>query len=506
MFKIENIAITNLQKQIDNLKNEQPILSKNIKYLSDFPTPISGVITLKSNTEYVLEQIIDISPNRIVSSSNNTISGKNNRVGGLTTTNTGIMITSTDNYIELSNIKLTSTFGIAIDFSNSESCTVNNCYFFSNNKIGIVSGGRFVRFDTNTFEDNSDGITFIGSGSGTHIYYTNNISHGNIAGTDITIPANGTFTVINITGNHFHPGPPSLTALDISNIYTLLSAGFLINNSFLGGGTYLTGGLDNTAVEWQFIGNNNIKDSKVFGEMCFGDNPTPFRIDFNNLIGTNDYLPCAATGPSWQMNTSERVIFSEITNDEGSNVFPSGTSAPNGRLTYNGRENIECTITWRGTAEVQSGGNRTFNFLIGKGNVNITDITMFADSTTNPGTDTTVTTGVHGLSIGDKIFIRHTTDYNGTLTIQAVPTPTTFDIDRTYISDDATGDWVAAVFPSISQLSLENNEQRLFVSSFVDNCITGDFYEPLIETLEAGGTPANFRVNISHTSFVINGI
>ncbi len=67
-------------------------------------------------------------------------------------------------------------------------------------------------------------------------------------------------------------------------------------------------------------------------------------------------------------------------------------------------------------------------------------ITAFADSTTAPGVDTTVTSASHGLSNGEVVVITGTTSYNGTWTIENVTTDT-FDIIIAFVADDATGTW-----------------------------------------------------------------
>jgi len=63
-------------------------------------------------------------------------------------------------------------------------------------------------------------------------------------------------------------------------------------------------------------------------------------------------------------------------------------------------------------------------------------ITAFADG----GGVTTVTSASHGLSDGDRVTIAGTTSYNGTFIISGVAT-NTFNIQRAFVANDATGTW-----------------------------------------------------------------
>ena len=68
-------------------------------------------------------------------------------------------------------------------------------------------------------------------------------------------------------------------------------------------------------------------------------------------------------------------------------------------------------------------------------------ITVFADSATNPGVKTTVTSTAHGLIENQVIIQVDTTNYNGTFTITNVTT-NTYDILTVFVGDDATGTWI----------------------------------------------------------------
>lgn len=71
------------------------------------------------------------------------------------------------------------------------------------------------------------------------------------------------------------------------------------------------------------------------------------------------------------------------------------------------------------------------------GNADTGSITVMADA---GGGNTTITSASHGLSNSDKVTISSTSSYNGIFTIAAVST-NTFQIVRTFVSDEATGTW-----------------------------------------------------------------
>lgn len=68
---------------------------------------------------------------------------------------------------------------------------------------------------------------------------------------------------------------------------------------------------------------------------------------------------------------------------------------------------------------------------------------------------TTVTSVNHGLSANTSTTISGTTSYNGTYFITNVTTDT-FDIAKTFVSDDATGTWLSGVPENIKLAIMEN--------------------------------------------------
>lgn len=122
---------------------ETNVLSSRVvvKSLSDFPTPVAGIITLGSNIEYYLDGSINVGNNVFVMGVNSSIIGGGSAYSVLISSNTGNIFTSSVSF-SLSNFALTATTG------NVFSCTSSPAEFSSAyiNKLTInscVSVGTF---------------------------------------------------------------------------------------------------------------------------------------------------------------------------------------------------------------------------------------------------------------------------------------------------------------------------------------------------------------------------
>jgi len=70
-----------------------PTKHKTVRSLSDFPTPVSSVITLEDNTLYLISGTVDLGTNRIVCGIKNTLRGSDKQNDILISSTTGAMIT-----------------------------------------------------------------------------------------------------------------------------------------------------------------------------------------------------------------------------------------------------------------------------------------------------------------------------------------------------------------------------------------------------------------------------
>nr|QBK86794.1 MAG: hypothetical protein LCMAC103_01260 [Marseillevirus LCMAC103] len=505
--------------------------------VSDFPTAVAGVHTLVAGTTYRIEGSVDIGTNRIVISDNCVVCGFNRETDILTSTTTGALFTATSVSFSIRLLQIVCT-AVGSEVFN---CTlisgdlyeISDCYFLQCQSLGFIDGGTQGKIFRNYRTDSENGLELRSAVGGTHVYYNLNINHANNAGIDLLV-AGGSFTVIEVTNSHFHPGV-GITGLDIADTITI-GDGVVALNSFRGPGTPLATGagkITNATPNWVFIGNGSIvADSDHFAEMLAIDNPTTVFTNFVHLSDTsltdealNLPLPVVCTAPgAWVAGNNMRFSFSLVTNDEVTTGLaapnpeevpvPSGAANDNGRLTYDG-EAVRCfDIIWKGSAEVDNGANRRYQFLIGRGNTTDSVISTYADAT---GGVVTVTTGTHGLSVGDVIFVRRSGStaawqFLGPHTITAVPSATTFEYT---FRDPAAGgfpgagltggEWVLMVDKSRSLLALDSADTRMFIVAINVVLDPDDFIEPFAQyDGPSTGTDAHLRLTVSHNTMLIN--
>ena len=70
-----------------------PTNTKTVRAVTDFPTPVSGVITLADNVAYIISGTVDIGTNTIVCGTNSSFIGINRSLDILTCTGSGTMVT-----------------------------------------------------------------------------------------------------------------------------------------------------------------------------------------------------------------------------------------------------------------------------------------------------------------------------------------------------------------------------------------------------------------------------
>nr|QBK86842.1 MAG: hypothetical protein LCMAC103_01800 [Marseillevirus LCMAC103] len=515
---------------------------ETIASVGDFPAAVAGVHTLAADTVYLIDGLVDIGTNRLVMGAGTVIAGRNRDADILRSATTGALITATSN-MTVDNITITCT-GVGSEVFNcvfsapsptqGDRYEIRNCYFFQCQSMGFLDGGLVGRYTSNHRNDSENGLELRGASGSTHFFYHLNVNHGNNAGIDLLI-ATGTFTIIDISGCHFHP-VFGATALDIADTITI-GDGIVTSNSFRSfGGAFLAvgaGKVSNATAGWVFQGNGGtVADSDHFAEMTATDHPNTTFVDFNHLTNTalpddaaNLPLPvmCIAPG-AWTAGNNMRFTFSLVTNDEVSTGLagpnpeevpvPAGTANDNGRLTHNGESTRCYNVVWKGAGEVSSGGNRGYQFLLGHGNTTESVIASYADA---GGGDVTVTTGTHGLSVGDMVFIRRSGSsaawqFLGPHAVTAVPSTTTFEFTfRDPVAGGfpggglTGGEWVLCVDKSRTLIDLDNNDKRVFV--VIANVILDpdDFVEPFVQYDSPNtGTAAHLRVTASHNVLTIN--
>lgn len=171
--------------------------------------------------------------------------------------------------------------------------------------LGTQNSMGVFRFESNFFIDIADGFAM--GGTGLLISFINN---------DISIDSNifldlGTCIYSSITyrGHDFafsDAGAAMISGLSNSGNIAVGGFGQLLNNTFLGDGDYISGGLENDDLRWNYKGNLGGKgtdDSRVVGSLIMENNTTATTItDIGETFTVTAYAD--AGGGSTEVTTS----------------------------------------------------------------------------------------------------------------------------------------------------------------------------------------------------------
>ncbi|MBT3802357.1 MAG: hypothetical protein HOG05_14505 [Bacteroidetes bacterium] len=302
-----------------------------VKSLADFPSPVSGEIILEDNISYEINGTVNIGSNRI-------IMGVSNTIYGIDKSNDKLVYTGSSNMISGSNQDFTiRTVFIYAPIAGSKVFNVTG----STNKVqlvdnifggckdlGVFDGGEMLVVDRNLIVSCSNGLEL--KGDLEHVFYVQNVHEEN-TGSLYTIPS-GTFHVIMISGNYFDIDSPSI-GLDIAAFSATISDAKIVNNFFVGDGTYING-VSTSYAFWFFFGNTELPDSKPSGELEIHGNTTA-----TSIVTHNTYYKA-----------------------EGVNYSSSGelfdTNGVSNRLRYTGTKDLKSSYTVSGSLKVAASGNK----------------------------------------------------------------------------------------------------------------------------------------------------
>lgn len=468
-----------------------------VESISDFPTPISDVITLEASKTYLISGCVDIDSNRIEYSNNTCICGLNKSLDKLSsTTISNAMFTAIGIEFYLDNITIESkgpsSSILDVCLSNTDRCEIQECIFLNSHSLGNIKGGCLIRFEGNTRDGCSNGIIINGD-SITNLHISEYIVK-NSTGTDIRI-SNGTFGSINIINSIFDV-PSGSNGLDFSNEVVVNGGAIVMDNIFYGDGTFLVTGAgqsDQKTLRWEYTSNFGIEDTKVFGFMHLFKNGDLTDFNFIRDLSTSKEvefpLPMVSDSNGWVGGDNlTRFVFSNSINTI--HPFPSGAAFNSGKLTYTGVDTVTLRATLHGTTSIGAGTNARWLMELGQGGDD-RSIISFA----NNGASTTLVgcAGDHDFSLEQNVYIRNTTNYNEPFKVDTIPNSTTFTIIKDFAGDDATGEVVGIIDTSISLLRLDTNEFRTFYVEEVVTLKQNDFIEPFIEKGDTIGSGASAR-------------
>ena len=319
-------------------------LSVAVNVIGDFPTAVSGVITLAADTTYILSNNISTS-NRFVFSNNSSLVSHSVRSPLLTYTGSGTMFTGVDVNARLREVRITCPSAKVFDFSDTvggtctvsmhtvtcEACdTVGNIddlfSFFADvftcisiaSEGWVFTGSNFTSLDLHENTLFSTSATFTAIDLGTSVSQNISIDHASIKGVSGAVGIIGAASNANLTASGF---------------------GEVEGCTFFGGMTALLSGITHDDVRWKFLGNEGIEDTRP-GSLTYNTAGTTVT------IGTSG-VP-VVIGGTWV--------------DENNSHF---TANLTGRVTYTGINPSFAPVSVSITADPATGSNKDFSIGIG---------------------------------------------------------------------------------------------------------------------------------------------
>jgi len=252
-----------------------------INSLSDFPTPVTGVITLAAETEYVIGGDVNLGTNRLVMSANTALSGIESIVVTLTYTGTGDMITILNTRNRVNNLSISAVNGRIINFSD------NTDTIFRMNDVSVTCA-TFGLFNSSGTNGSTVRFTAVSPSS---------ITVGGVTTTGSWNTWLWETSAVNITsGALFDFGTATFDAIILDLILADLGAGTTLIDGLASSGNIKVGG----------IGAVTRMLTSGAGTPLTGVTVNDFRWVFRNNDDIQDTMPDAMA--SLQGNATETVI------------------------------------------------------------------------------------------------------------------------------------------------------------------------------------------------------
>lgn len=320
--------------KVNGIPVKEPTKQVPVNFLSDFPAPVSGVITLADDTQYLIGNNVSLGINELVMGDNCSVSGIESIVVTLTYTGTADMFTITNKRARISNLSISCASGRVINFSDNtdtifrmNDCSISCAVFGLFNSSG--TNGTTARFTTVSPSAITSGGCTITGGWNTWLW---EISAVNMSGGTLFNFGTATFDAIALDFILANLAAGTTLISGAASSANINTGGTAIITRMLtsGAGTILSGVTVDDAL-WDFFHSNEIADTRPDGLLSMQANATATVI-------AADGAPVLIAG-TWVV---ERV--SQFT----------GTTA--GRLTYNGGKNATLPDTGAFTVEPVSGG------------------------------------------------------------------------------------------------------------------------------------------------------
>jgi len=376
-----------------------------INTLTDFPTPVSGVITLAASTLYLVHGIIDILTNRFVMSANAGIIGNDSSVDKISSSTTGTLFTATSTF-NLKSLGIVAPSAKIFDLTGAgslqevaflEGIEVTSC-----TSLGTITNwGFFILIASAHFSATTTGYSFSGA--------CGNLT---VDGGVLVVAAGIGIDLGTATFSQVYIGPSlSLTvaggatglsvAVNSGNINSG-GRGIILGNVFDGAGT-LSVGLSPADLLWQVSGSQGLSDTEIGAQ--------------GHIIGSALSTTFSGTGSGNAVLVNFGTAFLEDV--ASSNQFTISTA---GRFTYIGKESRLMFFDATLFATIAGGAARQYVYTLSK---NGTQIVSSSSKTeydgSNPGSNSV--SSIVELAENDFIEIK----------VYAVTATTALNVDTTSI-------------------------------------------------------------------------
>lgn len=324
-----------------------------VKQKSDFPNPVSGVITLLSNTDYEVNGSIDLTGDRIALNGSNSIFGQNPELDILITNNATSMIEGRDAGAIIDRLSLSNAGGPIFDVldtvPSTNSVFVTSCVLISSLSVGTFTDLLVVQFEKNAFRSLGDGVK-IGGINNIGVRFNGNIVENTVNGTLIDLGVSVTEALS--MDHNFIESSVGLVFLNGATGGANVSAtgqASVVSNTTFGGNLPSLVGITTADLKWQFDLNNTIPDSDRIGSMYMSGNVIPT-------------LFLAAATPTKVLGTTT-----------AGSTIQRFTMTDNNELTYNDLKTFNASISFSISVVRTSGtGNRLVRFYVYKNGAPLT--------------------------------------------------------------------------------------------------------------------------------------
>lgn len=305
----------------------------------DFPTPVSGVITLEDNKVYHIGNQI-VTNNRFQCGANNVITSGNPFSTPLVYVGTGSMFTGSGVSFALDRMVISCPNAQAFDFTGigaGETFGLNIAAIAQCLKAGTFNNLRSVNITNSSFFDCSDGITIQGATNWDTLTINRMrviSSNASAIGIDLDNSIHKTFEILDFVLQGV-VGAVGISGLANSGNIAAGFIGNILRSEFPSPITPLVG-IQANDIRYNFAGNTNVSDSQNAGDLFLENGPETITVA---AAATFYEIGTPGGGANWNGDVQNRFAFNSA-----------------GYLTYNGEREIDGTIIATATVEKAGGG------------------------------------------------------------------------------------------------------------------------------------------------------